>query len=194
MRAGARVAARVAAPGYTRADPLHYHGAMSTQAPIPAPFACTGPRVADEWIDYNGHMNVGYYLVAFDRGSDRFFDFIGVGVAYKERTNRSTFTLESHLNFVRELGHGDPMRFTFQLVDHDRKRLHGFGRMFHAEQGYVAATMEWLTLHVDLGQRRGAEMGEELYRRFAAIKAAHDGLGAPAELGRVIGLDRKRAA
>ena len=86
------------------------------------------------------------------------------------------------------------MRFTFQLIDHDRKRLHGFGRMFHAERGYLAATMEWLTLHVDLAQRRAAEMSEELYRRLAAIKAAHDRLGTPAELGRVIGLDRKRAA
>ncbi len=167
---------------------------MSNPAKFPAPFACAGFRVLDDWIDYNGHMNVGYYLVAFDQGSDRFFDFIGVGVDYKERTNCSTFTLETHLNFICELGRADPMRFTFQLIDHDRKRFHGFGRMFHAEEGYLAATMEWLTLHVDLTQRRGSEMGDELYQRLIAIKAAHDQLGSPDALGRVIGLNQKKAA
>ena len=167
---------------------------MSSTAPIPAPFTCPGPRVADDWIDYNGHMNVGYYLIAFDQGSDRFFDFVGVGVGYKERTNRSTFTLETHLSFIRELRRADPMRFTFQLIDHDRKRFHGFGQMFHAQEGYLAATMEWLTLHVDLAQRRAAEMSDDLHRRFAAIKMAHDRLGPPNHLGRVVGLARKRAA
>ena len=167
---------------------------MSGSLEIPAPFSCGGLRVSDDWIDYNGHMNVGYYLIAFDQASDRFFDFIGVGADYMEKTNCSTFTLESHLNFIRELRQADPVRFTFQLVDHDRKRFHGFSRMYHSDEGYVAATMEWLTLHVDLDQRRGAEMGDELYARFAAIKAAHDRLEKPAELGRVIGLTQKKAA
>ncbi len=167
---------------------------MSTASPIQTPFACIGPNVPDDWIDYNGHMNVGYYLIAFDQGTDKFFNFIGVGFDYKEQTNHSTFTLESHLNFVRELSSNDPMKFTFQLIDHDRKRFHGFGRMYHAEDGYLSATIEWLTLHVDLGIRRAAAMGDELHNRFAAIKAAHGDLGTPPELGRVIGLNQKKAA
>ena len=167
---------------------------MSDAPLIQAPFACTGPSVPKDWIDYNGHMNVGYYLIAFDRGTDLFFDFIGVGNAYVQRTNCSTFTLESHLSFLRELRLDDPMKFTFQLIDHDRKRFHGFGRMYHAVEDYLAATIEWVTLHVDLGIRRGTEMSDEVYAHFAAVKAAHDVLPAPPELGRSIGLNQKKAA
>ena len=167
---------------------------MLAGSQILSPFACTGPHVPADWIDYNGHMNVGYYLIAFDLGTDQFFDFIGIGREYKEQTNHSTFTLESHLNFVRELTAASPMKFTFQLIDHDRKRFHGFGRMYHADDDYLAATIEWLTLHVDLSVRRAAEMDDGLYHRFAAIKEAHRNLGAPPELGRSIGLNQKKAA
>ena len=166
---------------------------MSALPQIQTPFACDGPLVPQEWIDYNGHMNVGYYLIAFDRGTDQFFNFIGVGFDYKERTNCSTFTLESHLNFIRELTVSDPMKFTFQLIDHDRKRFHSFGRMFHGAEGYLAATIEWITLHVDLGMRRAAAMPDDVYQRFAAIKTAHVELATPPELGRTIGLSQKRA-
>ena len=81
--------------GYTSSDGLQYHRSMSQKAQIQAPFTCAGPDVPEDWIDYNGHMNVGYYLIAFDQGTDRFFDFVGVGTDYMKRTNRSTFTLET---------------------------------------------------------------------------------------------------
>lgn len=165
---------------------------MSSESLIQTPFSCKGPSVPKDWIDYNGHMNVGYYLIAFDQGTDLFFDFIGVGNAYMQSTNCSTFTLESHLSFLRELRLDDPMKFTFQLIDHDRKRFHGFGRMYHAAEDYLAATIEWVTLHVDLSVRRGVEMSDEVYANFAEIKAAHDGLPTPSELGRTIGLNQKK--
>ena len=119
-----------------------------------------------------------------------------VGVGYVD--SRPLRSDEDHLGMLKlvdpQMRQADPVRFTFQLVDHDRKRFHGFSRMYHSDEGYLAATMEWLTLHVDLEQRRGTEMEDQLYTRFAAIKAVHDRLESPAELGRVIGLSQKKPA
>ena len=121
------------------------------------------------------------------------FDRIGLGVDYMRRAAHSTFTLESHLNFLRELGAGDSTRFSFQLIEHDRKRMHYFGRMFHANENYLAATMEWLSIHVSLETRRSAEMGPALRATLGEVAAAHRALARPAEAGRVIGLRQGKA-
>jgi len=159
-----------------------------------APIIVAGETVPDEWIDYNGHMNVAYYLLAFDHATDVLFDRIGLGVDYMRRTAHSTFTRESHVNYLRELGAGDPMRFSFQLLDHDHKRMHYFGRMLHADNGYLAATSEWLSIHVSLETRRSAEMSPVLQATLGEVQTAHRALTRPDEAGRAIGLRRGKAA
>ena len=95
---------------------------------IPAPFEAYRDRVREEWIDYNGHMNVGYYVVVFDYATDAWLDFIGLTSAYRERNQITTFTLEEHTLFLRELRAGAPLRFTTRLIGHDAKRIPLFPR------------------------------------------------------------------
>ena len=71
---------------------------------LPTPFSTAGAVVRPEWIDYNGHMNVGYYHVAFDVAADVFFEFLGLDPGFRERHGSTTFALEAHLNFLREVG------------------------------------------------------------------------------------------
>ena len=85
----------------------------------------SGETVRREWIDHNGHMNVAYYLLAFDQALDRLYDHIGIGTDYRKQTDCSTMTLESHLNYLREVTFGDPLRFTFQLLDYDANHQNG---------------------------------------------------------------------
>ncbi|MBT3769845.1 MAG: thioesterase family protein, partial [Acidiferrobacteraceae bacterium] len=80
--------------------------------------------VLKEWIDYNGHMNVAYYVMAFDHGVDQFMQQMGITPQYLEREKSSTFTLEMHINYLRELRLGDPIRLTCQLLNVDSKRVH----------------------------------------------------------------------
>ncbi len=164
---------------------------MNFEAPL---VIDTGQTVPRAWIDYNDHMNVAYYLLAFDQALDHFYDRIGMGIAYRKETNLSTMTLESHICYLRELTLGDPMRFTFQLLDHDSKRQHFFGSMYHAEEGYLAATHEWLTTHVDLAARRSAEMAEDRVAIFVAIHDSHRALPRPDLAGQIIGIRRKRVS
>jgi acyl-CoA thioester hydrolase len=153
---------------------------------IPAPFAAATAVVLPEWIDYNGHMNVGYYHVAFDVAAEPFFEFLGFTPDYRKAQGITTFALESHLAFLREVKVGDRLRFEARLLDHDYKRVHFFQQMYHADEGYLAATYESVSAHVDMASRRTAPMGEALQARVAAVLAAHRDLPRPPQVGHVI--------
>jgi acyl-CoA thioester hydrolase len=157
-----------------------------------APIVIEGLAVRPEWIDGNGHMNVGYYNVAFDQALDRVCELVDLSWNYVERTGFSTFVLETHVTYQREVTQGDPLRFTFQLLDYDEKKFHYFLRMFHAREDFLSATSEQICIHVDLRTRRPAPMPAYSLERFAAIMAAHRALPRPSEVGSVIGIRRKQ--
>jgi len=163
---------------------------MSRAEPAAVLLALHRETVDPAWIDYNGHMNLAYYMLAFDHATDAFFDHIGLGIEYLKRNNCSTFTLEAHVTYERELMAGDPMRFETQLLDHDAKRLHYMHMMYHAEDGYLAATNELISLHVDMGKRRSAPMPAAVIERLERIAATHNQLPRPPQAGRVISLVR----
>ena len=158
---------------------------------FPAPFECPPARVEREWIDYNGHMNMAFYNLIFDRALDTAYDALGIGEGYLEESGCSHFTLEAHVCYVREVHLDDPLRITWQLLDWDAKRLHFFEEMYHAEEGWLAATSEQLAIHVDMDARRAAPFTEALQARFRAVMARHGELARPERAGRVIGIPRR---
>jgi acyl-CoA thioester hydrolase len=153
---------------------------------IDAPLELYRDKVRPEWIDYNGHMNVAYYVLAFDYATDAFFDHIGLDDPYRAESGNSTFAVEAHLTYQREVAEGDPLRFTTQLLGFDDKRLHFVHRMYHAGEDFLAATSEWLSLHVDMTLRRVAPMPAQIQARFTEVMASHRSLAIPPEAGRVI--------
>ena len=111
-------------------------------------------KVLPEWIDINGHMNVAYYVLAFDIGVDEMWHQLGITSKYIETSQCSTFAVECHITYQKELKENEPFRITSQILAYDDKRIHQFQRMYHAEENYLAATAEWMNLHVDLNSRR----------------------------------------
>jgi len=150
--------------------------------------------VRPEWIDHNRHMNVGYYLVVFDYATDEFFAWVGLDAAHRTARAITTFCLEAHVTYHREVRAGDPLRFTTQLLAHDDKRIHYFHAMYHAGEGWLAATNELMSLHVSRATRRATAMAPEVLARLAAIQRAHDALPRPPQAGRAIGLANKPAS
>lgn len=165
----------------------------SSQEPIDwsQPLTLTGMRVKPEYIDGNGHMNVGYYNVVFDEALDILIKPLDLDWSYVKRTNLSTFALETHVCYLQEVVEGDALSFTLQLLDADAKRLHCFVAMHHATKGYLAATSEQVLIHVDLGTRKTCPFPPEHQARLAALLAAHRKLPRPPQAGRSIGLARK---
>ena len=149
-------------------------------------------RVQPEWIDYNGHMNVAYYVLAFDHATDAFLDHVGMGKAYFAETNCSVFTAEAHVTYEQEVKLDDPLRFETQVLGADAKRIHYFHSMYHEEQGYLASTNELMILHVDMSERRVVPMPDSVQARLGQIVATQNALRRPAQVGRVMGLTANR--
>ena len=147
--------------------------------------------VPPAFIDPNGHMNVGYYSVLFDQALDLPWDRLGVGSASTEATGCSTFTLESHVTYQREVQEGDPLDFTFQLIDFDGKRIHYFMTMLHAKERWLAATSEAISICVDMATRRSTTWPADRLARMQALRETHSRRPRPAEVGRIIGIPRK---
>ena len=141
-----------------------------------------------EWIDYNGHMNVAFYVMAFDHATDGLFDALGIGAAYCRRENRSVFAVEQHIAYKRELKQGESLVVSSQLLGFDDKRLHFFQRMAREDGEHLAATMETMGLHVDMAARRAAPFPASALAALARLMAAQAGIARPPESGRGIAL------
>ena len=148
--------------------------------------------VQPQWIDYNGHMNMGYYLVAFDEAAtDGYLDYLGIGPEQKTALNCSTFTLASNIDYLKEVFANDPLRFTTRLVDYDHKRIHYFHCMYHADQGYLAATNECLTMYIDMDTRRSTSFSEELLARLETEWRRTAAVAEVPGVGRKLGIRRR---
>ena len=158
---------------------------------IPAPFVSSLMRVEKAWIDYNGHLNMAYYNVLFDRAVDEAYEVLGIGLDYLRQTHHSTFTAEAHVRYLRELHENNPVRVTFQLLDFDSKRIHYFEQLLHADEGWVSATSENMTLHVDMTAKKVVPFPDTVMRSLAAMKAAHARLPVPKGAGRRIAMPGK---
>ncbi len=143
-------------------------------------------RVQQDWIDYNGHMNVAYYVVAFDKATDVFLDRIDMGAAYLETRNGSTFTADMNVSYIAEVGLDAPLTFTTQLIGFDDKRIHYFHHMYHADKGFLVATNECLSLHVDMSVRKVTSIPASHKKILEGIKAEQAHLPPPTRLGRVM--------
>ena len=157
---------------------------------IPAPLVSRQMQVEKDWIDYNGHMNMAYYNVLFDRCADEAFEALGMGPNYAAERRLTTYTAEIHVCYVRELHLGDKVTCTFQLLDHDEKRFQVFQELIHLD-GWLAATSEVLTLHVDMAGPKVCPFPPDILARLDAMRAAHAALPRPGRAGRSIGIHRK---
>ncbi|MDH4109419.1 MAG: thioesterase family protein [Gammaproteobacteria bacterium] len=140
--------------------------------------------VKPEWIDYNGHMNVAYYVLAFDHAVDELWAHIGITNDYIDKTRGSTFAVECHITYQRELLPDAPYVVTAQLLAYDAKRIHQFQRMYHAQEKFLAATAEWMNLHVDLNVRKVTPWPESVIANLGGIAGRQAGSPYPEEAGR----------
>jgi acyl-CoA thioester hydrolase len=147
-------------------------------------FAIHEGVVRPEWIDINGHMNVAYYVLAFDKAVDDLLARVGITDDYIRDGGGTTFAVEAHVTYRRELTEAQPYRIESRVLAYDAKRVHQFQRMLHAEEGWVAATAEWMNLHVDLGTRRVSPWPEPVLRALAALTEAQPRGPFPEDAGR----------
>ncbi len=150
-----------------------------------------GFTVLPAYIDPNGHMNIGYYSVLFDKALDLPWNVLGLGFEGIKARGSSSFALESHVTYQRELREGDPLDFTFQVLDIDAKRIHFFMTMLHGRERWLAATSESISICIDMSTRRSTVWPGETMARLSTVHQAHRQRPRPPEVGSIIGIRRK---
>jgi acyl-CoA thioester hydrolase len=159
---------------------------------IATPFLTTVMQIEPQWIDYNGHLNMAYYNVLFDRGIDQMWLELGIGPQYMKERNGSTFTAECHVRYLREVHLGDPVQVAVYLIEADDKRIHTFEELRHATEGWLSATSENMTLHVDMTARKTAPFPTDIAVRIESVVAAHATVCRPDGIGRRIAMPVKK--
>ena len=154
---------------------------------IPAALVETRITVQPEWVDYNGHMNLAYYVLAFDQATDNFYDSMAIGLDYRARENSSMFTLGINVDYMREVFADDQIRITTQMLACDDKRMRYIHYMYEGESTSPVAVNECLAVHVDMGKRKSAPFPTETLRRITRTLEEHSRLTTPVHAGRVLG-------
>jgi len=157
----------------------------------PAPFLSSIMQIEPQWIDYNGHLNMAYYNVMMDRAIDELWLKLGIGPTYMKERHGSTFTAECHVRYLREIHLGDPVQVSIWLLGADEKRLHTFEELRHATEGWLSATSENMTMHIDMSVRKVAPFPPDIRARIADVVKSHAGLSRPEGIGRSVGMPAK---
>ncbi len=158
----------------------------------PAVFKSSIMQIEPQWIDYNGHLNMAYYNVLFDRAVDELWLQIGMGPDYLKERNNSSFTAECHVRYIREIHLGDPAQVSILVVAADEKRIHTYKELRHATEGWLSATSENMTLHMDMAARKVAAFPPDINANVQALAQAHSKLERPEGIGRSIAMPVKK--
>ena len=121
----------------------------------------TDQIIKKEWTDYNQHLNMAYYVLIFDKAWEVILEKFKMGEHSAKTTKMSTMVVETHTEYINEVKEGENVEITVTYFDHDKKRLHFRLEMIEKNTKKISATMEWISLYVDLKVRKVAEFEEE---------------------------------
>lgn len=153
---------------------------MNGDAALPTDILHSEVRtVEDDWIDLYGHMNMVRYVALFDEVGYALLDRWGLGETYTREKGRGLFVVDVAVHYRRELKAGTPLMLSLRLLDADDKRLLSLLELIRADDGTVAATMEQLSIHVDLGTRKVVPFDPATARRLGALAEVQSGLPLP---------------
>jgi acyl-CoA thioester hydrolase len=113
--------------------------------------------IKKEWTDYNNHMNMAYYVMVFDQIWEIILEKFEMGENSAKLTNRSTMVVETHTTYNNEVKEGDEVEVVLTFFDHDKKRLHFKMEMIEKHSKKLSATLESLSLYIDLSKRKVTE-------------------------------------
>ena len=164
--------------------------------PLSAPLTTWQGAVLPAWVDYNGHLNDAYYLVAFSLATDSLMASIGLDAAGRAATGHTMYTLEVHLNYVQEVHAGVAIEVRTQILGVDAKRVHVFNTLHRQDDGTLLATNEQMLANIDTSDaEKGphtAPFAPDVAAALLPLAQAHADLPRPANAGRSIALPAAR--
>jgi len=161
---------------------------MPDTASAPALPVIYRTTVVPAWVDFNGHLRDGYYMVLFSSAVDALMDLAGLDDAGRKAIGHSWFTLEAHINYLHEVKQGAVVEVRLQVLGVDAKRLHVCLSLHPAGQTTVMAVSEQMLLNVDMSGPRATPFAPQVAAYLQPLAAQHAHLPRPAQVGRVMAL------
>ena len=156
-----------------------------------SPYKTRNQKVLPEWIDYNGHMNVAYYTLAFDKALDFFFeDVLGIGPSFVEKNKEGPFALKASYNYFSELLEEEIFFVDISILDFDSKRVHLFGEMRKDKSLELSAVFETVLMNMDLSARTVKQYPDRVLELFSIFKSSLVVDNIPIEIGKRITLKK----
>ncbi len=124
-------------------------------------FHITNKIIKKEWTDYNKHMNVAYYVLVFDEAWEVMLQKFKMGENSAKTAEMSTMVVETYITYKNEVKEGEEVDIFLNYFNHDKKRLHYRLEMFQKSSKKLSATIELLSLYVDLKERKVSEFENE---------------------------------
>ncbi len=162
-----------------------------TDKTLSSPYKTRNQKVLSEWIDYNGHMNVAYYTLAFDKALDFFFeDVLGIGPSFVEKNKEGPFALKASYNYFSELLEEEIFFVNISILDFDSKRVHVFGEMRKDKSLELSAVFETVLMNMDLSARTVKQYPDRVLELFSILKSSLVIENIPTEIGKKITLKK----
>ena len=159
--------------------------------PYKTPIILSEKIVLKEWIDYNGHMNVAFYTIAFDNSLDEFLEnTLGIGETHALQNKQGPFVLQSHYHYLNEMSLDEKFNVRLLVVDCDEKKMHLCLDIFSIKQNKVIAVSETVLINVNLAIRKTEKYPIWAYNRLLKLKKTHQNGKFPSVLGKPIGLKK----
>ncbi len=146
-----------------------------------------------EWIDYNGHLNMAYYHVVFDKGVDEFLPHIGLDIETIRKSGVSAYTVEVHVCYLHEIHPQERVYSLLQILDFDEKRLHFMQELYDEQKGVLRATSENMLLHVDTKKGKASPFLPQSIEAITQISQQHAQCEISPYVGRLIGIKKKNS-
>ena len=156
---------------------------------LPVIYRCT---IVPEWVDFNGHLRDGYYMVLFSSAVDALMDLAGLDEAGRKATGHSWFTLEAHVSYLHEVKQGAAVEVRLQMLGQDAKRLHVALGLYAAGGTQLLALTEQMLLNVDMAGPRATAFAPLVAAYLQPLAALHAPLPRPAQVGRVMALPQPK--
>jgi acyl-CoA thioester hydrolase len=114
-------------------------------------------KIIKEWVDYNNHLNMAYYVLIFDQACEVILEKFKMGADSAKKDKRSTMVVETNTQYISEVKERDEVDIMLTFFNHDKKRLHLKIEMIEKKTKKISASIEWLSLYVNLETRKVSE-------------------------------------
>ena len=159
--------------------------------PYSTPIILPEQEVLNEWLDYNGHMNVAYYTLAFDKSLDIFLeDLLGIGESHAYKNNQGPFVVQAHYHYLNEMRLNEKFHVRLFVVDCDKNKMHLCMEMYSLFQEKVIAVVEQVLINVNLKLRKSEPYPPWAFERLIKLKNTHKNASLPSAFGKSIGLKK----